>query len=112
MAGFNDCIRSAQEQGVLSQDEADALIARYDEHRRARAEAGDADAEGAAKTALAGEYDAEAARKRLIADLTGAEAGRDQRLPRNYRNLKDQPDVFEARSTCSRTTGTAPPLRR
>ena len=42
MATFRDCILSAQAQGVLSSEEAEGLIDRYQEHLEARrAEGGD-----------------------------------------------------------------------
>lgn len=96
MAGFNDCIRSAQQQGVLSEDEADALISRYEEHQASQRAAGAGDPDGAAKTALAGELEAAAARKRQLAAL--AEQKRDEisGYLQSYRDRSGKPDVFNA----------------
>lgn len=96
MANFDDCIRSAQQQGVLSEDEAAALIERYAEHRRARAEAGDTDPDGAAKAALASEFDADAAMKRAVAE--GSEAARARIIAHaeEFRDLSGKTNIFEA----------------
>lgn len=96
MAQFDDCIRSAQKQGVLSEDEADALIARYAEHRSARAAAGDVDPDGAAKSALAGEFDDEAARKTAIAEGSDAARARIAAHAEEFRDLSGKTNVFEA----------------
>lgn len=96
MSQFGDCIRSAQNQGVLSEEEADALIARYEEHRAARAAAGETDPEGAAKTALAGEFEADAAIRRALAEGGAAARDRVADYLRTYRTLDGKPDVFEA----------------
>ncbi len=94
MAGFGDCIRSAQKQGVLSEDEADALIQRYEEHREARG--GERDPEGAAKTALVGEMEAAAARKQLLATLTADKVGAIKQYLTEFRDLSGKANVFEA----------------
>lgn len=105
MARFNDCIRSAQKQGVLSEDEAEALIARYEEHRSARAAAGDADPDAAAKTALAGEFDFRAAAKRAMADGSAAARDRIANHLQTYRGLDDKPNVFEAAANMIESSG-------
>lgn len=96
MPTFRDCIMSAQQQGVLSEDEAESLIGRYDEHRKARRGAGDADPDSAARTALAGELDAVAARKKELAAL--AEKNRDdlKGYLETYRSPAGNADVFGA----------------
>jgi hypothetical protein len=94
MASFGDCIRSAQKQGVLSEDEADALIQRYEEHRAARA--GEGDPEGAAKTALTAEMEAAAARKRFLAALTVEKVGAIKQYLTEFRDLSGKANVFEA----------------
>lgn len=96
MAGFRDCIMSAKDQGVLSQDEADALISRWDEHRSARSRAGEADPEGGAKTALAAEMDELAARKAHVAALTEAKHAELSDYLRNHKDIKGRADVFGA----------------
>ncbi len=96
MASFEDCIRSAQRQKVLSEDEADALIARYEEHRSARAAAGEGDAEGGAKTALTAEMEAAAARKRFLAALTAEKTEAIKNYLTDFRDLNGNPNVFEA----------------
>lgn len=96
MAAFDDCIRSAQRQGVLSEEEADALITRYEQHRSARAAAGEADPEGAAKAALTAEQEAAAARKRAIAAGQQAAQARIRQHAETFRDLSDRPNVFEA----------------
>lgn len=96
MASFSDCIRSAQRQGELSEEEADFLINRYDEFRQGRRAAGDTDPEGGARTALAGELEAVAARRRELAAL--AERNRDELKGylETYRNPAGNPDVYDA----------------
>lgn len=96
MAGFADCIRSAQRQGVLSEDEADGLIDRYEQHRQAKAAAGETDADGAAKAALIAENEAKAAQRRAIA--AGQQAARDRiaAFVTDYRDIDGKPNAFEA----------------
>ncbi len=91
MASFRDCILSAQKQGVLGEDEADALIGRYEEHRAARG--GDPDA---AKAGLASELDEIAGRKKKLAAL--AEQKRDdiKAYLETHRTADGKPDVFAA----------------
>lgn len=94
MASFADCIRSAQHQGVLGEDEADALIQRYEEHREANAEA--RDPEAAAKTALIAEKEQIAANQRAIAEGQAAAAARIGAFAKEYRGLDGKTNVFEA----------------
>lgn len=96
MATFRDCILSAQKQGVLSDDEAEALINRYQEHWDARRAAGHEDAEGAAKAGLASELDEIAGRKRQLAAL--AEQKRDdvKAYLETYKTAGGKSDVFAA----------------
>lgn len=91
MASFRDCILSAQKQGVLGDEEAEALINRYEEHRSARG--GDPDA---AKTGLAAELDEIAGRKRQLAAL--AEQKRDdiKAYLETYKTADGKHDVFAA----------------
>lgn len=91
---FGDCIRSAMKQGVLSEDEADALIARYEEHRQARG--GERDPEGAAKTALVAEMEQVAARKALLANLSAEKQGAIRNYLETFRDLSGKANVFEA----------------
>lgn len=95
MAGFADCIRSAQKQGMMSEDEADALIQRYEEHRATRAAAGEKDPDGAAKTALGAEMEASAARSRALAAGSAAAQGRIRSYLENFRDLSGKANVFE-----------------
>jgi hypothetical protein len=96
MADFENCIRSAQTQGALSEDEADALIDRYNEHVEGLRASGVRDADAGAKAALAKEKDGEAAIKRAVAQ--GAEEARDELAGyfQKYRDRKGRPDVFNA----------------
>lgn len=91
MASFRDCILSAQQQGVLSDDEAEALISRYEEHRAARG--GDPEA---AKTGLAAELDEISGRKKKLAAL--AEQKRDdiKAYLETYKTAGGKSDVFAA----------------
>lgn len=96
MAGFNDCIRSAQRQGMLSEDEADSLIERYEEHRSARAAAGEKDPDAAAKTGLMADVEAAAARKRAVAEGSSVMAGKIRSYFETFRDLNGKVNVFEA----------------
>ncbi len=96
MAQFDDCIRSAQQQGVLSEDEADALIARYAEHRESAAASGQADVDAGAKAALAKEMDEIAAVKKAVADGGAAARERIVQFVQDYRTLDGKPNAFEA----------------
>ena len=93
---FGDCIRSAQKQGVLSEDEADALISRYEEHRSARAAAGEGDPEGAAKSALTAEMEAAAARRKLLAALAAEKQEQIKLYLTDFRDSGGNANVFEA----------------
>lgn len=96
MAGFDECIRSAQTQDFLKEDEAEALLARYREHVDAQRASGIMDADAGAKAALAKELDEAAAVKKAVAD--GGIAARDRIAGylRDYRTLDGKSDVFEA----------------
>lgn len=95
MASFRDCILSAQTQGVLSEEEAEALIGRYEEHVSARrAEGGDF--EGSAKTALAAELAEAGARKKALAALAEGKWDEIKGYLESYRNAKGEPDVYAA----------------
>ena len=96
MAGFADCIRSAQQQGVLSEKEADALIDRYEQHRQGKRQAGDGDPEGAAKSALTAELEAEAARKKNLAQLTEKNRDDIKAYLETYKTAGGKSDVYEA----------------
>lgn len=96
MSQFGDCIMSAQKQGVISEEEAADLIARYEDHRAARAAAGDADVEAGAKTALAGELEAAAAIKKAVADGGAAARDRIAQFAQEFRSLDGKKNVFEA----------------
>lgn len=96
MAGFSDCIRSAQKQGVLTEEQADTLIDRYEQHRQGKRQAGDSDPETAARSALTSELEAEAARKKNLAAL--AEKNRDdiKAYLETYKTASGKSDVYEA----------------
>lgn len=96
MSQFSDCIMSAQKQGVLSEEEADALIKRFEDHRSARAAAGDLDVDASAKTALAGELEAAAAIKKAVADGGAAARDRIAQFAQEFRTLDGKANVFEA----------------
>ena len=95
MSKFSDCVLSAQKQGVLSKEEAEALIARYDEHLKAQRASGAADPEAGAKTALAAEKDAEAARRRDLAQRAVEARDAVAEKVSAYRGNDGKPDVFE-----------------
>jgi hypothetical protein len=96
MSAFNNCILSAQKQGEISEEQAESLMARYAEHLRARAAAGDRDPEGAAKAAMASEMDQEAAIKQAIANGQIAAQNRIRAFAEGYRNLNGNSSAFEA----------------
>lgn len=96
MADFNGCILSAQRQGIISEEEAESLMARYAEHVRARAAAGERDPEGAAKVALAGEMEAAGARRQFLAALSAEKAAQIKQYLETFRDLSGNKNVFEA----------------
>lgn len=106
MAGFDDCIRSAQKQGALSEDEADALIRRYEEHRTALSESGAADVDAGAKAAFAKEMDDRGAiRKAMATGAAETQAAVGDYL-KSYRTLKGEPNAFEAALNLIESFGT------
>ncbi len=88
---FKDCIYSARDQGAITPDEAEALIARYNEHVRANG-AG----HQAAKDALSAELKASAERKEQLAQLSQQTIERIRSQLESYRGPDGKPDVFEA----------------
>lgn len=94
---FKDCIASAKSQGVLSQEEADDLIRRYEAHVGANAKTADPrGAEGAAKDALAAELSDEAARKKALAGLSAAKTKDLAEFAAAYRGPDGKADVRAA----------------
>lgn len=91
---FRDCVISARDQGVLSEDEADDLIGRWQRHWEARRGAGEADPEGGARTAVIAELEEEAARKAQLAALSAAKQEELSAYLSGYRDVKGRPDVF------------------
>lgn len=91
---FNDCIVSARDQGVLSAEEADDLLRRYDAHRRANAASPDVDE--LAKAGLAKELDTIAANKRRVTELTVAKQAELTRDLSGYRGVDGKADLYEA----------------
>lgn len=96
MAGFKDCIRSAQEQGAISKEEADELIRRYEAHAATLRAAGAPDPNAAAKNALAASLDAEAARAKMLAQMGAEKRGAIAEHLHAYRGPDGKPDVYEA----------------
>src|SRR5258707_5163192 len=94
MASFDDCIRSAQKQGVLSEDEADTLIDRYNEHADALRASGERDVEAGARSALAREAEEAGARKKQIAELSLKSRNEIANYLQTYRDKNGKPDVF------------------
>lgn len=94
MPAFHDCIYSARDQGVLSEDEADALIARYNEHADALRSSGERDVEAGAKAALAREADEASARQKQLAALAQQKRDEIAGYLQTYRDKNGKPDVF------------------
>lgn len=88
---FRDCINSAREQGVLSAEEAEDLIGRYEAYRRAHA--GDA---AKAKTALADEFAKQAIRREQLADMMAAKQDEIAADLSAYRGPDGKANVYEA----------------
>jgi hypothetical protein len=93
---FADCIVSARDQGVLSPEEAERLIARYEAHRQARRAAGEADPEAGARSGLADEFDAAAERQRRLAALSTARRDAIAQHLDAYRGPDGRANVYEA----------------
>lgn len=97
MADFGECLRSAMRQGFkMSEDEAEDLIARYEQHRQEHAAAGARDPDSAAKAALIAEKEQEAATKAAVARGQAAAQGRIKKFMQDFRDLDDKANVFEA----------------
>jgi hypothetical protein len=96
MADFERCVRSAQAQGELSEEQADALIDRWNEYADTMRRSGERDVEAGARAALARELEEQGARKKMLASL--AEQNRDELVGylTSYRDQKGRPNVFEA----------------
>lgn len=92
---FADCIISARDQGAITREEADDLVRRYDQFKRARR--GDPrGAETAAKEDLAAALAEDAARKRRLAELQEAATDRIRANLEGFRNPDGHADVLEA----------------
>ncbi len=92
---FADCILKARDQGVLSREESDELLRRYDSYKRARR--GDPrGAEAAAREDLAAALSEEGARKRRLAELQEAASDRISANLAAFRGPDGKPDVLEA----------------
>jgi hypothetical protein len=106
MSQFEDCLRSAMRQGFkMSAAEFDDLVGRFEEHRAARAAAGERDPDMAAKTALIAEQEADAARKRAIATGQAEAVGRITEFAKNYRDLDGKPTIYGAFSNLMESFG-------
>lgn len=93
---LRDCIRSAQEQGAITKEEADDILRRYDAHVAARKAAGAPNPNREARLALADQFDTEGARMKALAQM-----GEDKRAEitehlHAYRDPHGKPDVYEA----------------
>jgi hypothetical protein len=92
---FADCIISARDQGVLSREEGDELIRRYEQFRRARR--GDPrGADQAAREDLAAALAEDAARRRQLAELQEVASERIAGNLAAFRTPDGRPDVLEA----------------
>jgi hypothetical protein len=95
MAQFESCIRSALNQGILNQTEADDLIDRYNAHYAASVAAGAPIPHTAAQAALMASVAAQSAQKKAIAAGSVAATTRIRSYLETFRDLSGKANVFE-----------------
>lgn len=94
---LRDCLVSAVDQGAISREEASALLDEFDDRfAQLRASMGDAPAKAKARQELEAALRATALEARRRADLAEAARLRLKGELQSYRNVDDEPDVFEA----------------